>query len=93
MNFLDFVAMIGYLIRFVGLLVFGVAVAWFSLTSYRQAGERWQLQIAIYLGLLFFAVFLGHYASAAGLGGFALGAGAGLLYWGLRKEEAPAEED
>lgn len=93
MNFMDFVALAGYIMRLLGLLVFGVAAAWFTLTAYRQAGERWQLQIAIYLGLLFFTALLARFASAAGLGGFTLGTGAGLLYWGLRKEEAPDEDD
>lgn len=93
MSFMDFVALAGYALRLLGLLVFGVAIAWFTLTAYRQAGERWQMQIAIYLGLLFFAALLARLASAAGLGGFALGAGAGLLYWGLRKEEVSDEDD
>ena len=86
----DLVTYAGALFRVLGMLVFGVAAGWFLLHTYRQAAERWQLQIAIFLGFFFFVAATIRFTSAAGIGAFALGAGAAMLFWGLRK---PTEAD
>lgn len=92
MDFYDFFAFIGWIIRFFGLLVFGVAAGWFTLYAFKQPEQCWQLQIAVFLGIFLFTALLAHYSSAGGLGGFALGLGGGLLYWGMRGEKSPEEE-
>ena len=76
----------GSLFQVIGLLVFGVAAAWFTLYAFRQPERRWQLQIAVFLGFLFFTALTLRYTSAGGAGGFVLGAGGALLFWGLRGE-------
>jgi hypothetical protein len=92
MDFLDVVAFLAWIVRFLGLLVFGVAAGWFSLYAFKQPEGRWQLQIAVFLGLFFLFGLLARFSSAGALGGFALGVGGGLLFWGL-KGDRPPEED
>lgn len=92
MDFLDVIAFVGWIIRFFGLLVFGIAAGWFTLLAFKQPEGRWQLQIAVFLGIFAFTALLADYTSAAGLGAFALGLGGGLLYWGTRGEKPPEEE-
>ena len=87
----EFIALMGAIVRLLGMLVFGVAAGWFTLYAYRQAGERWRLRAIIYLGFFFFVASAIYFTSAAGIGGFGLGAGAALLFWGLKKD--PATED
>ena len=92
MGFVDFVAFLGWAVRFFGLLVFGVAAGWFTLYVFKVSEERWQLQIAVFLGIFAFTALLAAFSSAGGLGGFVLGLGGGLLYWGLRGDKPPDEE-
>ena len=92
MDFYNVVAFFGWIIRFLGLLVFGVAAGWFTLYTFKQSEQRWQLQIAVFLGIFLFTALLAHYSSAGGLGSFTLGLGGGLLYWGMRAEKSPEEE-
>ncbi len=96
MDFFDVVAIVGGIVRFFGLLVFGVAAGWFTLYAYRQPEKQWQLQIAVFLGFFLFAGLLARYVSAGGLGGFTLGAGGALLFWGLKADttgDEPGEEE
>jgi len=98
-DFCDLVWFVGGLFQMLGLLVFGVAAAWFTLYAFRQPERRWQLQIAVFLGFLFFTALMLRYASTGGAGGFMLGAGGALLFLGLRGEgefeedEAELEEE
>jgi hypothetical protein len=93
MDFLDVVALIGWIVRFLGLLVFGVAAGWFTFFAFQQPERNWQLQIAVFLGLFLLIALLARFTSAGALGGFALGVGGGLLFWGLRAEQSLDEED
>ena len=94
---LDFgLTLLSYFIRFVGLLVFGVAAGWFTVYAFRELAESWQLKIAVFLGFLTFSAALVRFESAGAEGGYALGAGAALLIWGLRqgnKEESETVEE
>ncbi len=92
MGFFDVVAFMGWMMRFLGLLVFGVAAGWFTLFAFKGSEGRWQLQSAVFLGIFAFTALLANFTSAGGLGGFVLGLGGGLLYWGLRGERPPDEE-
>ncbi len=91
-NFCDLIWFVGGVFQMLGLLVFGVAAAWFTLYAFRQPERRWQLQIAVFLGFLFFTALTLRFTSTGGAGGFLLGAGGALLFWGLRGE-GEAEED
>ncbi|MBC8503431.1 MAG: hypothetical protein ISR58_05480 [Anaerolineales bacterium] len=92
MEFFDVIAFFGWVVRFVGLLVFGIAAGWFTLYAFNNDEGRWQMQIAVFLGIFLFTALLAYYSSAGGLGGFALGLGGGLLYWGMRGGKLPEED-
>jgi xanthine/uracil permease len=94
-DFYDAIALLGALVRMLGLLVFGVAAGWFTLKAFNQPERSWQLQTAVYLGFFAFIVLVVRYTSPGGLGALGLGVGAGLLFWGLSgngKEAEPEEE-
>ena len=93
MDFLDVIALFSWIIRFLGLLIFGLAAGWFTLFAFKQPEKHWQLQIAVFLGLFLLFALIARFTSAGALGGFALGVGGGLLYWGLKSEKTPTEND
>jgi hypothetical protein len=92
-DYRDALLIIGSLVRLLGMLVFGAAAGWFTLYAFRQAGQRWQLQIAVFLGFFFFIALVVDSTSPSGIGGLALGAGAALLFWGLKDGKKPKEDD
>jgi len=78
--------LLGYLLRALGSLVFGVGVGWLVLKIVKESAKTWQVIIATVLGLLgTFLVLAGWGAeySPATLGAFGLGVGAATLIWGL----------
>lgn len=82
-NIFDVLDLIGYLLRALGSLVFGLGVGWLVVMVFKWEGKSWQLAVAAVLGLLAAFVLLGHYvAGGATIGAFGLGAGAALLAWG-----------
>lgn len=93
MDFYDVLVLLGGIVQALGLLVFGAGVGWLTLWAYREAEGKWQLQIAIYLGLLLFTALLARFSTPSGLGAFAFSAGAALLFWGLRGDAAETPEE
>jgi len=92
MTYLDVFDIIGYVLRFLGALVFGLGMGWFAIRMLKEAAG-WQLTVAMYLGLLTAFVLLGHWVGGgATLGAFGLGAGAGLLIWGMFRPKPKVEE-
>jgi hypothetical protein len=91
-NLLDILGALGYLIRPLGVLVFGLAAGWLTMHMLKAEVESWQIRLAVFLGLLAAFDLVGHWVSGgATLGMFGLGAGAGILFWGLmagRKDES-----
>jgi hypothetical protein len=86
--------LIGYLLRFLGALVFGVAVGWLAARIVKSEETEWPLLLGTFLGLLAAFVLLGHWVVGGGtLGAFGLGAGGGLLIWGLLGNKKKDEED
>ncbi len=82
----DFAELLGYILRTLGALIFGLGAGWLAMDSIRSELKSWQLTTAAYLGLLAAFVLLGHWVEGgATLGAFGLGAGAALLIWGLRR--------
>lgn len=92
MDFLDVISFLSWIVRFFGMLVFGLAAGWFALFAFNQPERRWQLQIAVFLGVFLLFGLLAQFTSAGALGGFSLGLGAGLLFWGLKADSPPEDE-
>ena len=94
MTFFDVLDLLGYVLRFLGSVVFGVGAGWLAVRLVKQEGVAWQLLVAVYLGLLASFVLLGHWvAGGATLGSFGLGAGAAILIWGMIQPKAKGEEE
>jgi hypothetical protein len=87
----DVLNILGALIRLVGMLALGFGVARFTLDMYRKGIQTWQLQAAIFLGLVVLIAAMADFTSAASLGGFGLGAGAALLMGLNPKKDEKAE--
>jgi hypothetical protein len=71
-------------LRFLGLLVFGLGSSWLTLHVLGRATKTWQTEVAV------LAVFLGlgwsmmRYPTGGALAAYTLGAGIGLIVWGVR---------
>ena len=85
MDFIEVLGLLGYLLRVVGALVFGLGAGWLAVQAFQSEPQSWHLPTAAFLGLLAAFVLLGRWVENGGatLGAFGLGAGAGLLIWGL----------
>lgn len=69
----DLSSFVGFLIRFLGFLVAGLALGRFVLDQFKSVA--WQVQIALALGLFGLLIALTTFSSAGSAGGFALGLG------------------
>jgi peptidoglycan/LPS O-acetylase OafA/YrhL len=83
-------SLFGLLIRFLGFLIIGFALARFVLDNYRMS--EWQVRIALALGFFGLLVGLTAYASPGSSGAFALGAGAALVYALIPRKAASEEQ-
>lgn len=87
----------GYLVRPLGVLVFGVAAGWLTVQALRRDLLGWQLPLAAMLGMLATFVLLGYWVEGGGtMGMFGLGAGAAIVIWGMigsLKRKPEEEED
>ena len=81
---------LGFLLRALGFLVFGFAIARFVLDAYQKA--NWQLQIALALGFFGLLVGLTDFASPGSSGAYALGAGVALIMDSMNKARGGDEE-
>lgn len=83
-------ALLGFLLRAFGFLLFGFGGGRFTLDAYQKA--NWQLQIALALG--FFALLIGltKYSSPGSAGAFALGSAIAFFMSGMAKKEKEEEK-
>jgi len=86
----EIINLLASLVRFLGMAVFGVGLGWLVLDLLRKC--TWQMQIAVYLGLLGLVIALTIYTSWGALGGFVAGVGVAILIWGMRKPKEVEEE-
>lgn len=94
MTFVQVLELLGYVLRVVGMIVFGLGAGWLASKVFRGEGAGWQLQVAVFLGLLGAFALVGHWVPGGGsVGGFGLGAGAGLLVWGMASGRSKGDED
>ena len=70
----DIFGFLGFLLRALGFLVFGLAAGRIVLDNYKQS--EWQVRIALVLGFFGLLIGLTDFASPGSAGAFALGGGA-----------------
>ncbi|RME07531.1 MAG: hypothetical protein D6803_03695 [Anaerolineae bacterium] len=92
MNFHDVVSFFGALAQFIGLLVFGVAVALFVWQTLKRADGEPRLQAAVLLGYFFLSAVAIAFVSPGGVGAYTLGAGAAMLWSAREKDEQSPDE-
>lgn len=86
MEFIEVLAILGYVLRLVGALVFGLAVGWLVLQAFKPEAFHWQLAIAALLGLMLTFALIGHWVpGGATLGAFGIGAGTAVILWGIAR--------
>jgi len=81
----DVLSLFGFIIRFLGFLVFGYAIGRFVWDNFKTSA--WQVQIALILGFFGVAIAFTDFASAGSAGAFALGSGAAFLMAGMPKKD------
>ena len=81
-----FLSYIGWGLRFLGMLVFGLMSAWLTMRTFTQAAKAWQVQAAAVVVFLYLAGVMVNSTHPAAAGAYTLGAGAGLFIWGFNKE-------
>ena len=79
--------LLGWFVRLLGLLVFGLGAGWFALEVFHKGEQAWQLQLAIFLGLAGLAIAGMHYLTPAALGAFGIGVGVAMFMWGMPKKK------
>lgn len=90
-NLEDSIILLSLIVRFLGLLLFGLGTGWFTLHAFRQPDKESHLQIWVYLGFLGFTAYLAAHLTAGAFGGYVLGAGVALILWGLRPVSNPKD--
>lgn len=94
MDFIEVLAILGYFLRLIGALVFGLAAGWLVLQAFKPEVFHWQLAIAAVLGLFFTFALIGHWVpGGATLGGFGIGAGLAVILWGIARIGKAGDED
>ncbi|MBN1303640.1 MAG: hypothetical protein JXA13_04330 [Anaerolineales bacterium] len=86
----DILDILAVLIRFAGLILFGLGIGWFAMNTSRK--NIWQLQVAVFLGFLGLAAVLAKFLTAGAFGAYVIGAGVAIFLWGKQKV-TPEEED
>jgi hypothetical protein len=85
----DILVLLGAIIRFVGMAGMGLGLGWLALEFLHRGVSAWQLQIAIFLGVVGLVVAMViylSYSAPTALGFFGIGLVAALLLWGLPKK-------
>lgn len=86
MDFIEVLAVLGYFMRLLGALLFGVAAGWLVLQAFKVEPFSWQLASAALLGLFLTFALVGYGVPGGGtLGSFGTGAGLAIIVWGIAK--------
>ena len=82
--------LLGVLFRFVGVVVFGVALGWLTLTAFKRETPWYYQAVVLVVFFGFFAAVF--WKSDPGvLGGLTLGTGLAILLWGMRRAKVVVE--
>jgi hypothetical protein len=90
----DLILLLGALVRLIGFLGIGLTAGWLGLEFLRKAQQAWQLQIAVFLGLLGLVIAMTFYLAGAptALGMFGIGLTVAVLLWGLPKTKKDKDD-
>jgi hypothetical protein len=89
MEFIDVMAILGYLLRLLGAVVFGVAAGWLVLQAIKPETFHWALAATATVGLFLTFALIGHWVGGGGtMGAFGLGAGAAIIIWPIAARNA-----
>ncbi len=80
-------ALAGYAMRFLGLLVLGLGAGWLASAAYKKSDSAWRTQAVIIFVFAAITAMIVRFQTSGAVGAYALGAGAALLLWGLRQDE------
>ena len=80
----EILGFLGFIMRFLGFLVFGFAVGRFVLDQFTKV--EWQVQIALALGFFGLAVAFTNFATPGSAGAFALGGGVAFVMASMPKK-------
>jgi len=82
MEFIDVMAILGYFLRLLGALVFGVAAGWLVLQAIKPETLQAPVAASAIVGLFLTFALIGGWVDGGGtLGAFGLGAGGAILIW------------
>jgi hypothetical protein len=82
--------LLGVILRPFGALAIGIFVGWITKNLLTDGAKSWQLQIAVYLGLLGAMVTMPMFAGAGDVGAFTLGVGLGAVIPAIMARRKPA---
>lgn len=85
----DIFSFLGFLLRALGFLVFGLAAGRLVLDNFKNS--TWQVQIALVLGFFGLLIGLTDFASPGSAGAFALGAG-GAYFMSMMPKKPEGED-
>jgi NhaP-type Na+/H+ or K+/H+ antiporter len=84
--------LLSQLFRFLGMAVLGLGLGWLVLDLLKKI-QVWQMQVAIFLGLVFLIIAMVIFAGWGAQGAFAIGVGVAIFLWGMPKKEKKEEEN
>ena len=88
----EIIELFASILRLIGAAVLGMGIAWLSLDLLRKA-QAWQLQIAVFLGLVGLVIGMSYFLSWGALGTFGIGVGVAIFVWGMPKKKKNEGED
>jgi len=87
----DIIDLLASILRLIGMAVLGLGIGWLSLDLLRKT-EAWQLQIAVFLGLVGLVIAMTFFLAWGALGAFSLGVGVAVFLWGMPKKKKKEDE-
>ena len=91
--FYEVIEILGMVVQFLGLILFGIAAGWFTINLAKGADQPWQLKSIVYSVFLIFIAMVGRFLTAGAFGSLLLGAAGAMIFWGLVKDrEKPAKK-
>lgn len=91
--FYEVIGIAGMIVQFLGLILFGIAAGWFTVSLVKGADQPWQLKSIVYSVFLVFMALMGNVLTPGAFGSLLLGAAGAMIFWGIIKDrEKPAKK-